>query len=115
MYVMHLACTVIGLVVIGLLLFEDIIPYHNEGSSQKRQIAEQVHIGSRDASIVFSVYSVLFVFGLPHSGLKMATIVKLLCGPSFFHLVIARTHFKFHTSCFSQPQQQQQVSQGVLS
>ena len=110
MYVMHLACTVIGLVVIGLLLFEDIIPYHNEGSSQKRQIAEQVHIGSRDASIVFSVYSVLFVFGLPHSGLEMSTIVKLLGGPSLFHLVIAMNYFNFYNSCLSKPHQ---VSLGV--
>ena len=111
---MHLACTVIGLVAIGLLLFEDIIPCHDEDSPQKRRIARQVHKRCYEASTVFSVYSVLFVLGLPHNGLNIATIVKLLGGPSLFHLVIAMTYLKFHKSCLSHPQQQHQVSLGVL-
>ena len=105
----------IGLVAIGLLLFEDIIPNHDEDSPQKRRIARQVHIRCCEASTAFFVYSVLFVFGLPHSGLNVATIVKLLGGPSLFHLVIAMTYLKFHKSCLSKPQQQRQVSLGVLS
>ena len=50
---MHLACTVVGLVAIGLLFFEDILPYHSEDFAQKRFIARHVFMKCREASIVF--------------------------------------------------------------
>lgn len=113
--IIHWAFTVVGLVAIGLLLFEDIIPYHGQDSAQMRFIARQVHTKCCEASGVFSICSVLFVFGLPHRGFNISTLVKLLGGPSLFHLVIAITYFKFQESCLKQPEQQHHVSPGALS
>ena len=113
--IIHWACTVVGLVAIGLLLFEDIIPYYGQDSAPKRYLARQIHRKCYEASGVLSICSVLFVFGLPHCGFNISTLAKLLGGPSLFHLVIAITYFKFQESCVKQPEQQHQVSPGVLS
>ena len=110
---MRWACTVVGLVAIGLLFFEDILPYHSEDSSQKRRIAEHVFRKCREASEVFSIYSMIFAFGLPHSGLNITTVVKLLGGPTLFHWLIAKTYSKFEMGCVKQPEPQHPVSSGV--
>lgn len=98
----------------GLLLFEDIIPYYGQDSAQKRFSARPVHMKCCEASRVFSIYSVLFVFGLPHSGLNISTLAKLLGGPSLFHFVIAMAYSKFQESCLKSAEQQHQVSPGVV-
>lgn len=95
-----------------LLLFEDIIPYHGQDSAQKRLVAKEVHTSCWRASGVFSIYSVLFVLRLHHAEVT-ATIVRMLSGPSLFHLVIAITYVKLWQSCFKNAVQQRQVSKGV--
>lgn len=105
---MHWACTVAGLVANGLLLFEDILPYHSEDSNHMRQIAGHIFKKSSEASIVFCIYSVVFVFGLPNSGL-LTILVKLLCGPTLFHGLIAMTYSKFQMGCLKKPEQQQHL------
>lgn len=96
------------------LLFQDIIQYRGQDSTQARNVAEEIHTKCCEASGVFSIYSMLFVFGLPHFGTNVFTLLRLLAGPSFFHLVIAMTYYTFKESCLKQPeQQQQQVSPGV--
>ena len=112
--ILHWACAVVGLVAIGLLFFEDILPYRSEDFALKRRIAEHVFMKCDEASKVFSMYSMVFAFGLPHSGLKMATLVKLLGGPTLFHWLIAMTYSKLKMGCLKQPEQQQPpVSSGV--
>ena len=111
MYWLH---TVVGVVAMWQLLFEDIIQYRGQDSAQARNVAKEIHMKCCEASRVFFIYSMLFVLGLPEFGLNTFTLLRLLAGPSLFHFVIAFIYSRFKESCLKQPEQQQQhVSPGA--
>ena len=112
---MYFVCIAVGVVIMWQLLFEDIIQYHGQYAAQARYVAKEVLWKCFEASGVFSAYSVLFVFGLPEFGLNFFTLLRLLAGPSFFHLVVAFAYYRLYKNCLTQPeQQQQQVSASIL-